>query len=358
MKKILLVTMQDNCNIGNRLQNYALQRILEQLGGKITNLDNGYTPKLSLKEHIKIEIKRILAFFGNEKCRSSVNKQFRRQAIEQFTNMNISNIMHVTYDNVFEKKWDEYDSAIVGSDQVWHRWREEPKELPYYYLEFIPKEKRFSYAASFGFENFPVIDREKHIKGLREMHAISCRERSGCELVEVETGRKALQVLDPTLLLKAADWRSIEGDISQIVKPSDKFAFTYFLGDITKEYREFIDDIAKERGIRVINFMDMQDRKIARCGVGEFVKFIDCADYVLTDSFHCTVFSILFKKNFTVFRRKQDGFEKMFGRLEDLLSSTGKLNCVYGGTKREPSNDFDKIYADSIKYINEILETN
>ena len=96
--------MQDNWNIGNRLQNYALQRILEQLGGEITNLDNGYTPKLSLKERIKMRIKRFLVFFfENEKYKVSVNKQFRHQAIKKFTNMNISNIMHVTYENVFEK---------------------------------------------------------------------------------------------------------------------------------------------------------------------------------------------------------------------------------------------------------------
>lgn len=358
MKKIILVTMQDNCNIGNRLQNYALQRILEQLGGKIINLDNGYTPKLSLKEHIKMEIKRFLVFFGNEKHKASVNKQFRRKAIEKFTDMNISNIMHVTYENVFKKKWDAYDIAIVGSDQVWHRWREDPKELPYYYLEFMPKEKRFSYAASFGFENFPMVDREKHIEGLRAMRAISCRERSGCVLVETEIGRSALQVLDPTLLLTAADWKSVEGDISRSVKTGEKFAFIYFLGEITEEYQIAIDCIVKERSLRIINFMDMQDDTIAHCGVGEFIKFIDCADYILTDSFHCTVFSVLFKKEFTVFRRNQVGFEKMFGRIEDLLSSMGKLNCIYGGTKRQPSNNFDKIYADSMKYINEILEMN
>lgn len=356
MKNILLVTLQDNCNIGNRLQNYALQKILEQSGGKITNLDNGYTPKLTLKEHIKIKIKEYLVSFGYEKYSVDVNKQFRRHAIENFTNTYISNIEHVTYENVFEKNWDEYNLAIVGSDQVWHKWRDNSKELPYYYLEFLPSKKRVSYAASFGFENFPMADKEKHLKGLHEMRAISCREKSGCALVEETTGRKALQVLDPTLLLKATDWRFVENDISQIVKHGERFVFIYFLGDIDEEYQKYINNIAKERGIRIINFMDMVNRKIACCGVGEFIKFIDCADYVLTDSFHCTVFSILFKKEFTVFRRKQVGFEKMFGRIEDMLSSTGKLNCIYGGTERHPSNDFDKLYADSMRYIKEILE--
>ncbi len=356
MKKILLVTLQDNCNIGNRLQNYALQRVLKQFGAEITNLDNGYTPRLPLKEYIKVQIKKWLVCFGCEKYRVTVNKQLRREAMEKFTKAYISDIKRVTYDNVFEKSWDIFDLAIAGSDQIWHRWRENQKELPYYYLEFMPRKKRVSYAASFGFEEFPANDRKQHIEGLCEMRAISCREQSGCVIVEKETGRKALQVLDPTLLLKATDWRAIEGDISSIVKQEERFAFVYFLDGISEEYQSFIDKIAKKRGLRVINFMDMQDSKIARCGIGEFIKFIDCADYVMTNSFHCTVFSILFKTEFTVFRRKQIGFEKMFGRIEDLLASMGKLDCIYGGSNRQVSNDFDKIYADSIRYINEILE--
>lgn len=356
MKKILLVTLQDNCNIGNRLQNYALQKVLEKFGADVTNLDNGYTPKLSLKEHIKIQIKRFLVCLGYEKYREAVNLQYRRHVIEEFSKTHISDIKRVTYDNVFEKNWNSYDLAIVGSDQVWHRWRENPNELPYYYLKFMPKEKRVSYAASFGFEKFPVIDKEKHIEGLQDMRAISCREKSGCALVAEETGRNALQVLDPTLLLNADDWRAVESDISSIVEQGEKFAFIYFLGNIEEDYRNLIDEVAKEKKLRIVNFMDMQDRKIANCGVGEFIRFVDRADYVLTDSFHCAVFSILFKKEFTVFRRKQAGFEKMFGRIEDLLASTGNIACIYGGTERQALNNFEKIYKDSMEYINEILE--
>lgn len=355
MKRFLLVTLQDNCNIGNRLQNYALQRVIEQHGGMVTNLDNGYTPTLSLKEDIKNIIKRCLVSIGCEKYKEAVNKQYRRQAIEEFTNKYISNIKHITYEDAFDENWNAYNLAIVGSDQVWHRWRKNSKELPYYYLEFLPNEKRVSYAASFGFEKFPPSDREEHIKGLLEMREISCREQSGCVLVEAETGRTALQVLDPTLLLNSTDWRSVEGDISQIIKSGERFAFVYFLGDITEEYRDFIDSIAKKRRIRIIDFMDMQNRKIAHCGVGEFIRFIDHADYVFTDSFHCTVFSVIFNKKFTVFRRKGEGFEKMFSRIEDLLSSTGKLDCIYGGSLSTSTNDFVKLREASMRYLDQVL---
>ena len=258
--------------------------------------------------------------------------------------------------SVFAQNWDEYDFAIVGSDQVWHKWGNDLKELPYYYLEFMPKEKRLSYAASFGFDEFPTIDREKHIKGLKGMHAISCREQSGCRLIKEATGKEATHVLDPTLLLKPEEWRNIEADISTVVKPEEKYIFIYFLGNIIEEYRQYIDEIASKRGLRIIDFLDMQDKNIACCGVGEFVSFIDHADYVLTDSFHCTVFSILFEKEFTVFKRKQEGFEKMYSRIEELLQSTGHEYNAYDKLNPNPMvENFETLYENSRRYLTEIL---
>lgn len=83
---------------------------------------------------------------------------------------------------------------------------------------------------------------------------------------------------------------------------------------------------------------------------------INNAEYVFTDSFHCTVFSVLFNKEFTVFRRQQAGFENMFGRIEDLLASKNALEHIYGGTAIEPTNDFDKLYDASIAYLEDILK--
>lgn len=361
MKKILLVTMQDNNNIGNRLQNYALQKVLEQYDAKITNLDSKYMSVPSKRTIIKNQIKRCLGYLGSkkyaEKYRAFVNSQFRRQAITMFTNEHISDIQCVTCMNAFVQNWDEYDLAIVGSDQVWHKWGNGLRELPYYYLEFMPEEKRTSYAASFGFDEFPAIDKEEHIKGLKGMCAISCREQSGCKLVKEATGREATHVLDPTLLLKAKDWRSVESDISTVIKPGEKYIFIYFLGNITEEYWQYIDEIASERGLRIIDFLNMQDVKIAHCGVGEFIKFVDDAEYVLTDSFHCTVFSILFEKEFTVFKRRQEGFEKMYSRIEELLQSTGHEFNAYDRITPNPEvKTFEDLYENSKAYLMELLQ--
>lgn len=360
MKKILLITLQDNNNIGNRLQNYALQKVLEKNSAKVTNLDSGYTTELSKKMVIKNQIKRFFGYLGNKryagKYRIFKNEQLRRKAIASFTKEYISDIRSITYTKAFEQNWDAYDLAVVGSDQVWHKWDEDPKELPYFYLEFMPKEKRVSYAASFGFVEFPAVDRAEHIKGISSMYAISCREQSGCVLVNEATGKNAIHVLDPTLLLKADEWREIQGDISTVVKPGEKFAFVYFLGNITEEYQQFIDCIVKKNGLKLVDFFNMQDENIASCGVGEFISFIDNADYILTDSFHCTVFSILFEKEFTVFKRKQEGYEKMYSRIEELLQSMGYTDNAYDEICTNLQiESFKQLYQKSIEYLERIV---
>lgn len=356
MKKILLITLQDNNNIGNRLQNYALQKILEEQGAKVTNLDSGYTTVPSKKMVIKNQIKRFLGYLGSKryaaKYRVFENSKLRRQAIASFTKEHISDIRSITYAKAFEQNWDAYDLAIVGSDQVWHKWDDDPKELPYFYLEFMPEEKRASYAASFGFDEFPAVDRTEHIKGISGMYAVSCREKSGCALVKKVTGKSAIHVLDPTLLLKTDEWREIETDISSVVEPGEKFAFVYFLGNITEEYQQFIDDIVKKYGLKIVDFFDMENENIASCGVSEFISFIDNADYILTDSFHCTVFSILFEKEFTVFKRKQEGFEKMYSRIEELLQSMGHSENAYNKIcTNSHIESFKQLYQNSMEYL-------
>lgn len=112
----------------------------------------------------------------------------------------------------------------------------------------------------------------------------------------------------------------------------------------------------QEKGIdRLIDFFDFNDKDICESGPSEFLRLIDRAKYVFTDSFHCTVFSIIFEQDFTVFRRIQPGFEKMFDRIEDLLASTDKLKHIYGGTSQEPRNDFHELYVYSVHYIENIL---
>ena len=271
---------------------------------------------------------------------------------KKFNKDNITNIKQISNLDAFSENWSDYDLAVAGSDQIWHKWRCDENELPFYYLQFMPKEKRVAYAASFGFEAFPEKDIAQHRIGIEEMRYISCREESGCQLIKELTGRQVPRVLDPTLLLSADRWRKIEALANEDSKCQKNYAFVYFLGNISDEYRAYIDRTVRELGIdRLIYFGDGQ----TACGPCEFISLIDNARFVFTDSFHCTAFSTVFDKKFTVFRRIEPGFEKMFGRIEDLLSSTDKLEHIYGGTTLKPVNNYDELRNVSIKYLEMVL---
>lgn len=362
-KNVLLVTLFDNNNIGNRLQNYALYHILESFNVNVVTLDNHYTTQPSFKYVIKMQIKRILGKCGNLKFYNEYNlfciTNKKRKANKAFNKRNIKNVKSVRNSDVFEQDWSDFDIAIAGSDQIWHKWRNDVYELPFYYLEFIPKEKRFAYAASFGFENIPKKDLDQHKVGLTEMKQISCRENTGCNIVKDITGKDVPKVLDPTLLLSPKEWEKIAEQASVKVKRQNKYAFVYFLGNITEEYKNHMDKIVKSLKItEIIDFSDNKMRSITKLGPSEFLYLIANADYIFTDSFHCIVFSTLFNKEFIAFKRIQPGFEKMFSRIEEFLSSKGMLNHIYGGTQIEETNDFDELLKFSMNYLKGILEAN
>ena len=114
------------------------------------------------------------------------------------------------------------------------------------------------------------------------------------------------------------------------------------------------------KNLKVLNLKDYSDPDMARIDPFEFIYLIHHAEYVFTDSFHCTVFSLFFDTDFTVFRRKGAGFEKMFARIEDLLALTNKQNHEYGEENvviETPStNMFDTLKTNSYKYLDKIME--
>ena len=222
---------------------------------------------------------------------------------------------------------DDYDAAVVGSDQVWHQFGK-TKNLPYYYLSFMPPEKRISYAASFGFEEFPEKDLKAHQAGLMGMRFISCREESGCKLVEQITGKPGKLVLDPTLCIDRKIWTTLE-EKPQYSLP-EHYVLVFFMGrKVTYNYA--IEVYAREHNLKIIDLFDPGRKDVWKTTLGGFLWLVHHADCILTDSFHCTVFSIIFEKEFTVFRRRQKGFEDMFSRVSTLLDTIGISDCEYGG---------------------------
>ena len=152
-------------------------------------------------------------------------------------------------------------------------------------------------------------------KWLSEIKYISVREESGAKIIKELTGRDAPVLVDPTLLLTREKWLTIAKPAKN--KPKDKYLVTYFLGGVPKEYKKEIKKFAKNNQLKIINLGDIKETKTYITGPSEFLDYINSCDIIFTDSFHGTVFSILFEKPFVVYKRV--GGSSMYSRIKTLL---------------------------------------
>ena len=390
-EKILLVTLYGNFNYGNVLQRLALAGVLESLGFEVDHLCP-LTPAPKVKvsgrkifeRRIKTFIKRMLALAGIKRFwlreleyRAKAEQAERRRQeialfeskIKPFQDKYITRRIYMTRDEVLSsepKRWEAYKFAVTGRDQVWHNWSRSENELAYYYLEFMPREKRINYAPSFGFSEFMSDDYELHEKGLAGFERLSSREQEGGDMIKELTGRDAEFVLDPTLLLNAEQWRCYESKPADI---SERYILCYFLGSLPPAYLRTIKNTAGN--LPVINILNTENAlevpEFHNCRVtpSEFLYLIRQSEFVCTNSFHGTAFSINFQKNFLAFKRKQRGMEDMFNRIESLLAALGLTDNVYKRfmTSRPENINYelvnkrlDLMREKSIKYLKNCLK--
>ena len=201
----------------------------------------------------------------------------------------------------------DYTDVLVGSDQLW---------LPvnivadYYTLNFVPENvNKISFATSFGVSEIPEKYKEQYRTFLKRIENLSVREDKGVKLVKELTGREATLVCDPTLLFDKEEWMEIQKE-EPIIK--EKYIFCYFLGK-TIEYRKFAERLKEKTGYKIVslNHLDeyvkysdkFADEAPFDIGPSEFLNLIRNAEFVCTDSFHGTVFSLINHKKFFVFRR-------------------------------------------------------
>lgn len=333
--KIAIFTINDSTNYGNRLQNYALQKVLFKYADVVDTI--WWSRRHYLIDEIKNSIKFIAKYILNWKNlkRHYIEDCIREYNIKKFSNRYIN----IKYDYKIKTNLDkEYDYFIVGSDQVWNfnfwnGWDSIENSINAIFLKFASKKKRIAYAASIA---VPNISEDKKIifkQNLNEMKAISMREKSGAELVKKLMGREVPVVVDPTILLSKEEWQKIE------LKPEwysgEKYILTYFLGNPSP----VIEKIAKKNNWKIYNLMDKDNFNLYTSRVEEFVYLIDHAQLVATDSFHGTVFSILMNTPFLVINRKEKGVVDMTSRIDTLLELFGYKNRYIVNGKCNLSED-------------------
>ena len=285
-------------NYGNRLQNYATQELLTQMGFKVTTRIVRRHPILTKMKWLyqSFRLKTMSDYFAKFNIKIDWKYVKKYSPIEDF--------------NV--------DFFVAGSDQVWNpAFSNTMDQWKYYLLDFVHDGKRISYAASIGVDRLDKTYQTDFKAALLKYSAVSMREESGRRIVKELTGRDAEVLIDPTMMLDKSDWLKIAHKPKKI--DTDRpYILTYFLGGRSERVNRTLNQFAQEYKCQVYNLMDLSQPEVYVSGPSEFIYLFSRAKLILTDSFHACVFSFLFEKPFLVYAREGE-YNNMMSRLDTFL---------------------------------------
>lgn len=328
--KIAILTQPLISNYGGVLQNYALQQVLIKLGHTPITLEKDYhqyishfrlfieLPKRWMTKYVIRKRKHIFS----ESCENKRGDKARK-ILKPFV-FNYINHEYIISHNSIEIM--DYYAFIVGSDQIW-RPMYNYGLLDNMYLSFIPKKsviKRIAYAASFGTGEWEYDDEQtkKYSKLIQRFDAVSTREIDGVDLCQKYLGYKdAVSVLDPTLLLDKTNYLEL---CSKVISQGNHILFAYIL-DKNPSIIEFLEEIAKQKGL---NLKLVSAHADCYLSVEEWLAMFRDAKCVITDSFHGTVFSIIFKKEFYTIANQSRGGSRFTSLLSQLSLTDRMLDSI------------------------------
>lgn len=319
MKKIGIVTITELDNFGNRLQNFALQKVMENKGFCVETIPNYIRYKY--RKSMRHKINQIWKTFRykDKVYLSELLKQLRFEHFDKeyiHFSKEYSTISYIPA-NLSEK----YDYFLAGSDQIWNPYF--AFNFDFNFLSFAPKEKRIVYAASIGVDT--ISDEKKaFLKGyLNEIEHISLRETAGAVLAKQITGKSFPVVLDPTMLLSANDWEKIEK--KPIWAKENDFALVYSLGEKNSEQLKI--ELSKldtefDSQLDIINLSNKNTIHSYSIRPDEFLWLVHHTKIMITDSFHGMVFSLLFGTPFIPITRDGE-YISMNSRIVSLFQMFG-----------------------------------
>lgn len=353
--KIALLNLPFDNNYGGNLQRYALVKVLQNMGHDVTYLflkSNLKNP--SIFKQITFTFKYILRFVLRRKTWNWKSVVLPKniyeencKAIYPFLDKYIPHTKEI-YDIEELKEFTEYDVFIVGSDQVWRK-NIAQKYLHTMFFDFLPLESvKLAYSVSLGSDTNELSDAEINI--LREFYkqfvAVSVREYGALSLFEQYgwTTPKAIQTIDPTLLLTANDYNDLIN--SSYTKPWDGDMCCYIL-DMTIEKDAIIRKLSLEKGYKPYR-LSLKNKG----SIEQWLRAFADAKYVVTDSYHGLVFSIIFNKPFYLIKNEFRGnarFDSLINSLDIQLSQSNQDWNVVNKKKQQ----FVKLSLDFLsKYLN------
>ena len=323
--KLLILTITST-NYGNRLQNYAVNHLLKSISMEPENLVV-YNFLQYDKSLVKKSIKRLLPICVLKKVSDLIHE--KRNALDdrkdrlfqEFSERYMDNrAIYVHTSKELSRKIKGNPYVLVGSDQIWNP---DFAGLDYFFADFTVPEKRIALSASIGYTELSGEIQERYTKYCNRMKYISVREESAADLIEKATGRRPDVYLDPTLLLTREEWDEIE-QVPKCQVP-DSYILCLFLGNVPEDITKIYE---KAYGMKCVVLNDKNFPEHFLVDPSEFIWMIKNSSLILTDSFHCTVFSIIYHKDFVVFEREDPVLKNMFTRMETLLSRFDLLDRI------------------------------
>lgn len=353
MKKIAIVNRTNLKNYGSVLQVYALCEVVKNLGYDVEviwetgNLSKNYDfrPNKIISTGCKLltHPRLLKSTFSN--IRYVQQHIISEQTIQMFDSFVDSRIKRTFYPAKMMKQCKvgrAYDKFICGSDQIWCTTTLYVD--PLMYLRFAPKEKRVAYAPSLGRDYIPSYSKREMKKYIKDIPDVSVREYVGQKLIRELTGRDVPVVLDPTLLISCEEWDQIK----KVHESKEEYIVCYFLNTPTEETQQKLLKFIKESRKIVIALnsrLEHVENEVTvlypDCGPREFIGYISNAEYVLTDSYHGMLFSIIYHRQFWSIAREYGKFDQSSRQLS-VLEMFG-LNARYCRTQ-------DIITEDTIDY--------
>lgn len=368
--KILTLTTWADYNYGASLQAYALVKYLREQGhdAKLIKYLPAYQTRMYNFMWVNPESKASQYYFTRWCYR--IAKFFQRMTTlrrkKKFDRFNFEIIPATqTVYHSFKELCENpplADLYIVGSDQVWNVLYDAGRD-PSFYLEFVKKGKIASYAASFSYLNIGKNEKERIFKCLSKFNMISVREYQGQELV-LSMGLDCSWVLDPVFLLSLSEWNILVSKADKSLHiDSEKYLLVYdFEGN--SEIKEFACRYAKIHKLEIYAIIDKYpllyaDKNFTGAGPIEFVKLIAQCQAFVSNSFHGTVFSIMYHKPFFVFNRCR---HQVNSRMESLLKLFNLTGCMVNGDMEMVLNtsfdwnEVEKIKQEKVDYSKKYLK--
>ncbi len=352
MKKTAIVSCYFQPNYGSMLQALATQMALDELGydneticidglnKEIRTAKIRYFARASLTSDILLSKAGMAMARMRRKLSRGTYTQMMQARLQAFSDFQTGHFrMSESYGSRAELTQaceEKYSAVLVGSDQLWL-----PANIAadYYTLSFVPDSvNTIAYATSFGQSQLPRASERAAMKFLSCIRHIGVREKSGQKIVAKLTGRRVPIVADPTLLFDGREWMRVQQEAPLF---EGEYIFCYFLGN-NPRHREFASRLSAETGCRIVALQhvdeyvrsdeDYADETPWAVGPGDFLNLIRNAQWVLTDSYHCTAFSMQYERKFFTFRRyHRKTKQSTNSRLDTLLAQCGVTERLLSG---------------------------